>query len=785
MVYNNILETIGNTPLVRINRATGDCKATVYCKLECFNPGQSAKDRVASYMLQSAEEQGLINEGATIIEATSGNTGLSLAMACRIKGYKCMLTITDKSSNAKIDLLKSMGAEVIICPAKVKPEDPRSYYSQAKRLAAEIPNSYYVNQNFNLDNSESHYRTTGPEIWKDTEGKITHLVVCTGTGGTISGTARYLKEQNPDIQIVGVDADGSVLMHYHATGEFDKSKIKPYKIEGLGKTIIPKNVDFEGIDRFVKVNDKDSALAARALAEKEAILIGYSSGAAFQAMLQIKDEFKEGDVVVVICPDHGSRYLDKIYNESWMIEYGYNQVAEQVVQNTQEDILARKPGSLWKTNHNGKFKVIRSRELNNHNQLGMDLFDKIKNNPGPLGQYADQAEGYFIFPNLEGELSSRMQFRGKEVIVWSVNNYLGMGNHPEIRKADAAATEKWGLAYPMGSRMMSGNSVMHDQLENELAEFVQKPAAVLVNFGYQGIMSAIDCLTDRRDVIVYDAGCHACIIDGVRMNMGKRFAFEHNDIESVERCLKRAEKIVQSTGGAILVISEGVFGMRGEQGILKEIVALKSKYNFRFLVDDAHGFGTLGDGGRGAGIEQGVQDEIDIYFSTFAKSMASMGAFLASTPEVTQFMKYNMRSQIFAKSLPMPIVEGALKRLDMLRSTPALKDKLWENVNMLQGGLKERGFDLGNTNSCVTPVYMHGSVAEAMKLVFDLREVHRIFCSIVVYPVIPKGLILLRLIPTAAHTAQDIEETLVAFSAIKAKLDAGEYRADEPKQVAQ
>ncbi len=785
MVYNNILETIGNTPLVRINRATGDCKATVYCKLECFNPGQSAKDRVARYMLQSAEEQGLINPGATIIEATSGNTGLSLAMACRIKGYKCMLTITDKSSNAKIDLLKSMGAEVIICPAKVKPEDPRSYYSQAKRLAAEIPNSYYVNQNFNLDNSESHYRTTGPEIWKDTEGKITHLVVCTGTGGTISGTARYLKEQNPDVQIVGVDADGSVLMHYHKTREFDKSKIKPYKIEGLGKTIIPKNVDFDGIDRFVKVNDKDSALAARSLAEKEAILIGYSSGAAFQAMLQIKDELSEDDVVVVICPDHGSRYLDKIYNESWMIEYGYNQETEQVVQNTQEDILARKPGSLWKTNHNGKFKVIRSREFNNHNQLGMDLFDKIKNNPGPLGQYAAQAEGYFIFPNLEGELNSRMQFKGKEVIVWSVNNYLGMGNHPDIRKADAEATKKWGLAYPMGSRMMSGNSTMHDQLENELAEFVRKPAAVLVNFGYQGIMSAIDCLTDRRDVIVYDAGCHACIIDGVRMNMGKRFAFEHNDIESVERCLKRAEKIVQSTGGAILVISEGVFGMRGEQGILKEIVALKSKYNFRFMVDDAHGFGTLGEGGRGAGIEQGVQDEIDIYFSTFAKSMASMGAFLASTPEVTQFMKYNMRSQIFAKSLPMPIVEGALKRLDMLRTTPALKDKLWDNVNMLQGGLKERGFDLGNTNSCVTPVYMHGSVAEAMKLVFELREIHRIFCSIVVYPVIPKGLILLRLIPTASHTEKDIEDTLVAFSAIKAKLDAGEYKEDEPKSVAQ
>jgi len=785
MLYNNILETIGNTPLVKINKAIGDCKATVYCKLECFNPGQSAKDRVARYMLQSAEEKGLINPGATIIEATSGNTGLSLAMACRIKGYRCMLTITDKSSNAKIDLLKSMGADVIICPAKVKPDDPRSYYSRAKKLAAEIPNSYYVNQNFNLDNSESHYRTTGPEIWNDTNGKVTHLIVCAGTGGTISGTARYLKEQNPAVNIIGVDADGSVLMHYHTTGEFDVNQIKPYKIEGLGKTIIPKNVDFAGIDRFIKVNDKDSANAARALAEKEAILVGYSSGAAFQALLQIKDELSEDDVVVVICPDHGSRYLDKIYNESWMIEYGYNQETEQIIQNSQEDILARKPGSLWKTNHNGKFKVIRSQELNNHNQYGMDLFEKIKSNPGPLGQYAEQAEGYFIFPNLEGPLDSRMMFRGKEVIVWSVNNYLGLGNHPEVRKADADAAAKWGLAYPMGSRMMSGNSVMHDQLEKELADFVQKPAAVLVNFGYQGIMSAIDCLTDRRDVIVYDAGCHACIIDGVRMNMGKRFAFEHNDVESLERCLKRAEKIVQSTGGAILVISEGVFGMRGEQGILKEIVALKSKYQFRLMCDDAHGFGTLGEGGRGAGVEQGVQDEIDIYFSTFAKSMASLGAFLASTPKVTQFLKYNMRSQIFAKSLPMPVVEGALKRLDMLRSNPGMKDKLWENVNKLQDGLRKRGFDLGNTNSCVTPVYMHGSVPEATQLVYELRETHRIFCSIVVYPVIPKGLILLRLIPTANHTDKDIEETLTAFTAIKTKLDSGAYKVEDIVQIAQ
>ena len=778
MVYDNILQTIGNTPLVKLDRAKEDCAATVLGKLECFNPGQSAKDRVAYYMITRAEEQGLIKKGDTIIEATSGNTGLALAMVCRIKGYKCVLTITDKSSQQKIDLLKSMGAEVVLCPAKVKPEDPRSYYSQAIRLNKEIPNSYYINQNFNLDNGDAHYNSTGPEIWNQTDGKITHLIVCVGTGGTISGTARFLKEKNPAIQIVGVDADGSVLKHYFHTREFDESQIKSYRVEGLGKTIIPKNVDFNIIDRFVKVNDKDSAFAARNLAEKEAIFVGYSSGSAMQAYYQIKHELKEKDTVVILFPDHGSRYLGKVFNEEWMMEQGFVS-APELKKEKIGSIRTTNFGATWRPNFKNGNQAIKPQKLFNHNQKGMDLFDKLKNNPGPLGQYADQAEGYFIFPKLEGPLSSRMTFNGKEVIVWSVNNYLGLGNDPEIRKADADAAAKWGLAYPMGSRMMSGDTHLHDELEKELADFVRKPSAVLLNFGYMGIMSAIDCITDRRDVIVYDAGCHACIIDGVRMHMGKRFAFEHNDVESLERCLKRAEKIAQSTGGAILVISEGVFGMRGEQGILKEIVALKKKYQFRLLVDDAHGFGTLGEGGSGAGVEQGVQDEVDIYFATFAKSMASVGAFLASDPKVVEYMKYNMRSQIFAKSLMMPVVESALTRLRKLKKHPELKDKLWANVNALQSGLKERGFDIGNTNSCVTPVYMHGSVPEATQLVFDLRENYKIFCSIVVYPVIPKGLILLRLIPTASHTMEDINATLEAFTTIKDKLESGAYNKQE------
>lgn len=405
-----------------------------------------------------------------------------------------------------------------------------------------------------------------------------------------------------------------------------------------------------------------------------------------------------------------------------------------------------------------------------------DLFERIVENKGPLGKWASVAEGYFVFPKLEGPISNRMKFNGKEVITWSVNDYLGLANQPEIREVDAAAAAKYGSAHPMGARMMSGHTDLHEQLEKELAEFVRKEAAYVLNFGYQGILSTIDTLVSKNDIIVYDVDAHACIIDGVRLHHGKRFTYKHNDIESLEKNLERATKMAEQTGGGILVISEGVFGMRGEQGRLKEIVALKSKFQFRLLVDDAHGFGTLGERGAGAGEEQGVQDDIDVYFATFAKSMASTGAFIAADKEIIDFLKYNMRSQMFAKSLQSVLVEGALKRLDMLRTRPEFKTKLWENVNALQDGLKARGFDIGTTQSCVTPVYLKGSIPEAMVLVKDLRENHGIFCSIVVYPVIPKGLILLRLIPTATHTLEDVDITLDAFSAIREKLEKGIYK---------
>ncbi|MBB4119652.1 glycine C-acetyltransferase [Mesonia hippocampi] len=405
-----------------------------------------------------------------------------------------------------------------------------------------------------------------------------------------------------------------------------------------------------------------------------------------------------------------------------------------------------------------------------------DLFDKIYKDKGPLGKWASQAEGYFVFPKLEGEIGNRMKFQGKEVVTWSINDYLGLANHPEVRKVDAEAGAKYGSAYPMGARMMSGHTDLHEQLQNELAEFVQKEAAYLLNFGYQGMVSTIDALVGKDDVIVYDVDAHACIIDGVRLHMGKRFTYKHNDIESIEKNLQRATKIAEQTGGGILLISEGVFGMRGEQGRLKEIVALKEKYNFRLFVDDAHGFGTLGKTGAGAGEEQGVQEQIDVYFATFAKSMASTGAFIAGDKEIIEYLKYNLRSQMFAKSLQMQLVVGALKRLDMLRSMPELKAKLWENVNALQNGLKERGFDIGTTQSCVTPVYLKGSIPEAMALVKDLRENFGVFCSIVVYPVIPKGLILLRMIPTASHTMEDIQITLDAFSGIRERLENGTYK---------
>ena len=409
------------------------------------------------------------------------------------------------------------------------------------------------------------------------------------------------------------------------------------------------------------------------------------------------------------------------------------------------------------------------------NTMVKDLFERIQSNKGPLGKWASQAEGYYVFPKLEGDLGPRMQFHGKEILNWSINDYLGLANHPEVRKADADAALEYGAAYPMGARMMSGHTNFHEQLENELAEFVMKESAYLLNFGYQGMVSIIDALVTKNDIIVYDVDSHACIIDGVRLHMGKRFTYRHNDLESMEKNLQRATKMAEETGGGILFITEGVFGMRGQQGKLKEIVAMKEKYNFRLLVDDAHGFGTLGKTGAGAGEEQDCQDGIDVYFSTFAKSMANIGAFVAADKDIIDYLKYNLRSQMFAKALPMIQTIGSIKRLQMLRTMPELKDKLWENVNALQNGLKAKGFNIGDTNTCVTPVYLEGSVPEAMMLVNDLRENYHIFLSIVIYPVIPKGIILLRMIPTSSHTLSDIDQTLVAFEIIREKLENGTY----------
>ncbi|MEQ8627994.1 aminotransferase class I/II-fold pyridoxal phosphate-dependent enzyme [Ekhidna sp.] len=408
----------------------------------------------------------------------------------------------------------------------------------------------------------------------------------------------------------------------------------------------------------------------------------------------------------------------------------------------------------------------------------MDLFEKLLSDKGALGQYSylDQDLNYYFFPKLEGEIQPRMKFKGEEVLAWSLNNYLGLANHPEIRKADTEATEKWGLGYPMGARMMTGNSDYHDQLEQELADFVSKPTGMLLNYGYQGIMSVIDALVDRKDVVVYDAECHACIIDALRMHIGKRFVFPHNDIENCAKQLKRATKLAEEQGGGVLVITEGVFGMTGNTGKLADIVKLKEKFNFRLLVDDAHGFGTMGDTGAGTGEYYNCQDGIDIYFSTFAKSMASIGAFIAGPTEVVNHLRYKVRSQIFAKSLPMPLVIGGLKRLEMLRTMPELREKLWTIVNAIQNGFKERGFNIGTTNSPVTPVVMNGDVIEACNMVVDLRENYKIFCSMVVYPVIPKGMVILRIIPTAMHTLEDVEETLNAFEAVKQKLNSGVYK---------
>jgi glycine C-acetyltransferase len=408
----------------------------------------------------------------------------------------------------------------------------------------------------------------------------------------------------------------------------------------------------------------------------------------------------------------------------------------------------------------------------------MDLFEKLLSDKGALGQYSflDQDVNYYFFPKLEGEIQPRMKFKGKEVLAWSLNNYLGLANHPEIRKVDAQAAADWGMGYPMGARMMTGNSDYHDQLEQELADYVSKPTGMLLNYGYQGIMSVIDALVDRKDVVVYDAECHACIIDALRMHIGKRYVFPHNDIENCEKQLKRAEKLANEQGGGVLVITEGVFGMSGNTGKLDEIVALKEKFDFKLLVDDAHGFGTMGATGAGTGEYHGCQDGIDIYFSTFAKSMASIGAFIAGPTDIVNHLRYKVRSQIYAKSLPMPLVIGGLKRLDMLRTMPELRKNLWTIVNAIQDGFRSRGFNIGSTNSPVTPVILKGDVLEGCNMVVDLRENYKIFCSMIVYPVIPKGMVILRIIPTSMHTLEDVEETLNAFEAIKIKLDEGVYR---------
>lgn len=397
--------------------------------------------------------------------------------------------------------------------------------------------------------------------------------------------------------------------------------------------------------------------------------------------------------------------------------------------------------------------------------------------------HATASHGYFTFPKLEGDIGPHMNFRGKEKLNWSLNNYLGLANHPEVRLTDADAGASYGFAMPMGARMMSGNSNYHEQLERELADFLSKEDSILVNFGYQAVVSAIDCLVDRHDVIVYDAESHACILDGVRLHMGKRYVFKHNDVADCEKQLMRATKLAEETGGAILVITEGVFGMRGDQGCLKEIVALKKKFNFRLFVDDAHGIGTLGKTGAGTGEEQGVQADIDIYFGTFAKSFAMIGGFIASDAQVVEYLRYNMRSQIFAKAMPLPLVVGAIKRLELIRNHPELKVRLWEITNALQKGLTAAGFEIGPTNSCVTPVYMNGSIPESTNLIYDLRENYNIFCSMVVYPVVPKGMIILRLIPTAVHTMEDVRYTIECFTKIVDKLKKGEYMSETIAKV--
>ena len=405
----------------------------------------------------------------------------------------------------------------------------------------------------------------------------------------------------------------------------------------------------------------------------------------------------------------------------------------------------------------------------------LDLFKKILSNKGPLGTISHIDDNYYMFPKLEGEIGPRMKFKNKEVLNWSLNNYLGLANHPEVRKTDSEATKQWGLSYPMGARMMSGNTIYHEELEKQLSEFVSKEDSILLNYGYQGVLSIIDALVDRKDVVVYDSDCHACIIDGLRLHIGKRYVYPHNDIENLRKQLVRAKKLSDETSGGILVITEGVFGMSGNMGDLLSIAELKKEFDFRLFVDDAHGFGTMGKTGAGAGEEQGVQDKIDLYFSTFAKSMASIGAFVSGDRDILDNLRYKLRSQIFAKSLPMPIVIGNLKRLELITNSLKFKDKLWEIVNAIQDGFKSNGFNIGTTQSPVTPIILKGDVFECANMIKDLRSEYNIFCSGVIYPVVPKGIIMLRIIPTAAHSLEDVKETITAFKEVKKKLDDGIY----------
>lgn len=396
----------------------------------------------------------------------------------------------------------------------------------------------------------------------------------------------------------------------------------------------------------------------------------------------------------------------------------------------------------------------------------MDLFDKLQGRPGPLGEFTSDGYGYYTFPRLEGPLGPVMKFNGKDVVVWSINDYLGIGGREDVRKFDGEMAARHGLSTPMGARLMTGNTTQHEKLEEELADFVHKPSALLLNYGYQGIMSVIHALVDRNDFLIYDELSHACIVDGKQLAMAEKFVYKHNDIESLEKQLERAHRKAKPDS-SILVVTEGAFGMTGDLGNLEEIVALKDKYPFRLLVDDAHGVGTMGEDGSGTGTHLGCHEGIDIYFGTFAKAFALIGAFVATEERVKEFLKANVRSQIFAKSVPLPIVESVRKRLKMIRNNPEWRDQLWENTKKLRQGLIDIGYNVMPAECPVTPVLTKGSTEVCQDIMRKLREDHGIFVSGVAYPVVPKGTVLIRLIPTAAHNDEHIKKTLKGFRAIK------------------